>query len=66
MSDSTADYATHEDIGRLEGCIGRLEKCVEARIQRLEDKLDRLDNRMWMFMATILVFTLGIVVKEVL
>ena len=52
MSDSTADHATHEDIRRLE--------------QRLEQKLDRLDNRLWMFMATILVFTLGIVVKEVL
>ena len=52
MSDSAADYATHEDIRRLG--------------QRLEQKLDRLDNRLWMFMATILVFTLGIVVKEVL
>ena len=59
VSDSAADYATHEDIRRLDGSIGRLET-------RLEQKLDRLDNRLWMFMATILVFTLGIVVKEVL
>ncbi len=56
-SDSIPDYATHEDIRRLEGYIQRLE-------QRLEDKLDRLDNRMWMFMGTILIFALGIVVKE--
>ena len=52
-SDSIPDYATHEDIRRLEGYM-----------QRLEDKLDRLDNRMWMFMGTILIFALGIVVKE--
>ena len=54
-TDAAPDYATHEDIRRLEGYI-----------QRLEDKLDRLDNRLWLFMGTILIFALGIVAKEVL
>ena len=54
-TDTAPDYATHEDIRRLEG-----------HIQRLEDKLDRLDNRLWLFMGTILIFALGIVAKEIL
>ena len=54
-TDAAPDYATHEDIRRLEGYI-----------QRLEYKLDRLDNRLWLFMGTILIFALGIVAKEVL
>ena len=58
-TDTAPDYATHEDIRRLEGYIQRLE-------QRLEEKLDRLDNRLWLFMGTILIFALGIVAKEIL
>ena len=58
-ADTTPDCATHEDIRRLEGYIQRLE-------QRLAEKLDRLDSRLWMFMGTILIFALGIVVKEVI
>ena len=54
-TDAAPDYATHEDIRRLEGYI-----------QRLEYKLDRLDNRLWLFMGTILIFAMGIVAKEVL
>ena len=107
-TDSIPDYATHEDIGRLEGHIqatredvsrlegsvqtlegtvqatrkdvSRLEGSVQAldgtvqatrevvsRLEhRFEDRLDRLDHRLWLFMGTILVFTLGIVAKEAL
>ena len=50
---------TQEDVGRLEGSIVHLE-------QRMHERLDRIDNRLWMFMGTILVFTLGIVLKEAL
>ena len=48
---------TQKDVGRLEGSVVRLE-------QRMDERLDRIDNRLWMFMGTILVFTLGIVLKE--
>ena len=79
-TDSIPDYATHEDMGRLKGHIqatredvSRLEGSVQAtrevvaRLEhRFEDRLDRLDHRLWLFMGTILVFTLGIVAKEVL
>lgn len=48
---------TQKDVGRLDGSVVRLE-------QRMEERLDRIDSRLWMFMGTILVFTLGIVLKE--
>ena len=63
-TDTTTDYATRGDIERLEGSIHQLEGYVHRMEERLEAKLDRLDNRLWMFMGTILVFTLGIVLKE--
>ena len=48
---------TQKDVGRLEGSILHL-------VQRMDERLDRIDNRLWMFMGTILVFTLGIVLTE--
>ena len=68
--------ATREGLSRMEGNfqairkdVSRMEGTVDATrkdVSRLDGKLDRLDNRLWLFMGTILVFTLGIVAKEVL
>ena len=86
-TDSIPGYATHKDIGRLEGHlratreglsrmegnflairkdVSRLEGYIQRLEQRFEERLDRLDNRLWLFMGTILIFTLGIVAKEIL